>query len=231
MKENYFQDESFRFNISISDRCYDHKPTPEDYKSMTFHVEELNADELLKRIASGYSLCHIFQDNRRLKNNFLYTNALFVDVDDHSQSMAVFLEGCEKKPTIAYTTISDGKNGLHRFRLIYLLDEQVNSVEEYKCLYGILIKQIGLEQNKDNCGSVAAQLMNGNSDRSIQSFCSYFIYSKYYFLQICQLEISILPPSQYSSNRQFCKNDMEEEAVSLAQQAIQDLSGGVTDFL
>ena len=110
MKKEVNQDESFRFRISISDRCYDHKPTSEDYKSMTFHVEELNADELLDRITSGYSICHIFQDNRRIKKNFMYTNAIFIDVDDHPQPMDAFVYGCELKPTIAYTTISDGKN-------------------------------------------------------------------------------------------------------------------------
>ena len=230
-KINFTKNESFRFNISISDRCYDHKPTQEDYKSMTFHIEELNADELLDRITSGYSMCHVFLNNRRVKNNFLYTNALFVDVDDHSQPMDVFLKGCELKPTIAYTTISNGKNGLHRFRLIYVLDEQVNSVEEYKCLYGILVKQIGLEQNKDNCGSVAAQLMNRNSNKSVRSYCSHFVYRKSTIFQKCQLELSTLLSPQYISNRQFCKNDMEDGTVSLSQQVIQDLNNGVTDFL
>jgi len=207
----FIKNELFRFNISISDRCYDHKPTPEDYKSMTFHVEELNTDELLERITSGYSLCHIFQDNRRLKNNFLYTYSLFFDVDDHSQSMDEFLEGCVIKPTIAYTTISDGKNGLHRFRLIYVLDEQVNSVEEYKCLYGILIKKIGLEQNKDNCGSVAAQLMNGNSSSNIRLFCSHLIYNTYSFLQKVPLHLNLSPSPQHKCHDTICKKHKQEK--------------------
>jgi hypothetical protein len=88
----------------------------------------------------GHSICHVFKDNRRVKTKFIYTNALFIDVDEHRQSMDAFVDGCELKPTIAYTTISDGKNGLHRFRLIYLLDEQIASVDEYKYLYDIFIK-------------------------------------------------------------------------------------------
>jgi hypothetical protein len=199
--------ESFRFDISISHKCYDHKPTSEDYQAMTFHVENLNADDLLDRITSGYSICHIFQDNRRIKKNFMYTNAIFIDVDDHPQPMDAFVYGCELKPTIAYTTISDGKNGLHRFRLIYLLDEQITSVDEYKYLYDIFIQQIGMIETKDNCGSVATQLMNGNSSNQIRVFSSYLIYHTHSFLQNVSLELYNIPPIQHNSNGTFCKTD------------------------
>lgn len=214
--KNHIHDESFRFCISISDRCYNYKPTSEDYQAMTFHVEELNADNLLDKIKSGYSICHIFQDNRRVKTKFIYTNALFIDVDDHLQPMDAFVDGCEFKPTIAYTTISDGKNGLHRFRLIYLLDEQITSVDEYKYLYGIFIKLIGLVETKDNCGSVATQLMNGNSSNQIRVFSSYLIYHTHSFLQKVSLELYNTPPIQHNSNGTFCKtgsNSLEVDSV------------------
>ena len=231
--DNYFKNESFRFNISISNRCYDHKPTSGDYSSMSFHVEELNVKELLYKIKAGYSMCHVFKDNRRVNVNFMCTHAVFIDVDDHSQPMETFLDGCELQPTIAYTTISDGANGLYRFRLIYLFDEPISSPEDYKSLYGSLIKEIGLEQNKDNCGSVVAQLMNGNSSSNVRVFCSSNIYYKSLFLQNCHLEIyPPLPPSQYISNRQFCKNEivnMDMAPEDLV--ALQDLDSGVTEFL
>lgn len=225
-------DESFRFRISISDRCYDHKPTSEEYKSMTFHVEELNADDLLDRITSGYSICHVFRDNRRIKKNFMYTNAIFIDVDDHPQSMEDFLEGCELKPSIAYTTFSDGKNGLNRFRLIYLLDEQIATTEEYKCLYDVIVGKICLDNNKDNCGSISSQLMNGNSNDNIRVFCSNIIYYTTSFLQKCQLEIDTSSSQQYYSNRQFCKNRAEYDCTNEDMlQIVQDLNNGVLGFI
>jgi hypothetical protein len=136
MEENLFKlNESFRFDISISDRCYDHKPTSEDYKSMSFHVENLSADELIDRIKSGHSICHVFNDNRRTKKNFIYTSAVFIDVDDSPLSMKAFLEGCELKPSIAYTTFSNGKNGSYRFRLIYLFDKHITSTDEGDFVY------------------------------------------------------------------------------------------------
>jgi hypothetical protein len=234
MEENLFKlNESFRFDISISDRCYDHKPTSEDYKSMSFHVENLNADELIDRIKSGHSICHVFNDNRRTKKNFMYTSAVFIDVDDSPQSMKVFLEGCQLKPSIAYTTFSDGKNGSYRFRLIYLFDEQISSTDEYKCIYYHLISMINLEQTKDNCGSVTAQLMNGNSNNNIRVFRSNYVLDKLSFLQNCHLELYIPHPlQQYISNRQFCKNEtdtttmMPEDLV-----IIEDLNEYVDGFI
>ena len=68
----YFRAESFRFNISISDKCYDHKPTSEDYKGMTFSlVVGITVDELLEFIKKGHSFCHVFDENIRKKVNFL----------------------------------------------------------------------------------------------------------------------------------------------------------------
>jgi hypothetical protein len=217
MEENLFKlNESFRFDISISDRCYDHKPTSEDYKSMSFHVENLSADELIDRIKSGHSICHVFNDNRRTKKNFIYTSAVFIDVDDSPLSMKAFLEGCELKPSIAYTTFSNGKNGSYRFRLIYLFDKHITSTEEYKYLYYQIINMIGLEQTKDNCGSVSAQLMNGNSSNQIRVFSSYLIYHTPSFLQKVSLELYNTPSIQHNSNGTFCKtgsNSLEVDSV------------------
>lgn len=207
MEEKLFNlNESYRFDISISDRCYDHKPTSEDYKSMSFHVENLSTKELIVKIKSGHSICHVFKDNRRTKKNFMYASAVFIDVDEGPQPMESFLDGCEHKPSIAYTTFSDGMNGSYRFRLIYLFDKHITSAEEYKYLYYRIINMIGLEQTKDNCGSVSAQLMNGNSRNYVRVFCSNYVWDKLSFLQNCQLEsYTHIPPSQYIYNRQFCK--------------------------
>ncbi len=235
MNNNLFmENESFRFNISISDRCYDHKPTPDDYKSMSFHVEYLIADELIGKVKLGYSMCHIFMDNRRVRKNFLYTNAVFIDVDDYPQPMETVVNESRIKPSIAYTTFSDCKNGLYRFRLIYLFDEPITNDEEYKYLYGCLINNnINLLRNKDNCGSLTTQLMNGNSDSNVRTYCSYFIYNKQYFLQNCHLELyTTHTPQQYSSNRQFCKNRTEDNRLPDEElQVIRDLNLGVAEFL
>ena len=233
MNNLYIQDEAFCFNISISDRCYDHKPTPEDYKAMTFHVENLNVDELLDKIMKGYSICHIFKENRRTKYNFMHTNSVFIDVDDSTVSMEEVINACELTPTIGYTTFSDGKNNLHRFRLIYILGKSIKNEQEYKYLYFKLLSSLHLENNKDNCGSSVTQLMNGNSSDNIRVFCKHYIYDKNTFLQNCQLELyynKTTTPKQYNSDRQFCKNEMSNEDFVAIQELKKEASGFLSKY-
>lgn len=118
-------DESYRFNIGISHRCYDHKPTKEDYKKMSFSVAtDISVDELLEQIQQGFSICHVFEGNKRMKGCFLYTYSVFVDVDDSDVCMSEFILHCALKPTLAYTTASNGKQGKgYRYRLIYVFDD------------------------------------------------------------------------------------------------------------
>lgn len=222
--KKFFLNESWRFNLSISDRCYSQKPTSVDYQSMSFHVENLNTTELVERIKCGYSICHVFQDNRRIKRNFLYTNAVFIDVDDSTISMEDLIEEADLKPTIAYTTFSDGKNGLCRFRLIYIMDESVNNEEQYKTLYYYFINALKFEKNKDNCGSVISQLMNGNSSDNIRVYSSHYIYNTDSFLQNVTIDLNnnknITHQYQYCSYGTHRKNgnddiDDTENAIRL----------------
>ena len=231
--KKYIFNESYRFTISISDRCYANKPTSVDYQSMSFHVENLNTTELVERIKCGYSICHVFQDNRRIKRNFLYTHAVFIDVDDSTVSMEDLIGRSEQKPTIAYTTFSDGKNGLCRFRLIYIMDESIKNEEQYKNLYYHFLHENKLEKNKDNCGSVISQLMNGNSSDNIRVYSSHYIYNTDSLLQNVTLEldnnISSSHPYQYCSSGTDRKKGNDD--IDDAEKAIRLLHKSTFAFL
>lgn len=230
--KKYSFNESWRFNLSISDRCYSQKPTSVDYQSMSFHVENFNTTELVERIKSGHSICHVFRDNRRIKRNFLYTNAVFIDVDDSTISMEDLIEEADLKPTIAYTTFSDGKNGLCRFRLIYIMDESIKNEQQYKNLYYHFTNELEL-QNKDNCGSVISQLMNGNSSDNIRVYSSHYIYNTESFLHNVTLELNknnnITHQYQYCSSGTQCKKGNDD--IDNAESAIRLLRKSTTAFL
>lgn len=204
------RNESFRFNISISDRCYDHKPTSEDYKWMSFNlVEGITVKELLEFIKTGHSFCHVFYENKRKKDNFLYTYSVFVDVDNSEESMCDFIQRCAIKPTLAYTTSSNGLKGKgFRYRLIYIFDDIIDNEATYKCLYSCIVKNNGLGDTKDNCGSVSNQLMNGNSKNDIEIYCSYYIYHiNALFFSKCSLEYTKSSSLHYYSKEQSEKNE------------------------
>ena len=214
----FFRDESFRFDISISDKCYDHKPTSEDYKGMSFSlVVGITVEELLDFIKKGHSFCHVFDENIRKKVNFLYTYSVFVDVDNSNESMFDFINQCAIEPTLAYTTSSNGLKGKgFRYRLIYIFDGIIDNEATYKCLYNSIADKNGLRDTKDNCGSVSNQLMNGNSKDDIEIYCSHYIYHiNASFFSKCSLEYTTSLSPHYYSKEQFEKNETAPDLESI----------------
>jgi len=202
--------ESFRFDISISDRCYDHKPTARDYQSMSFIVaKSISVDDLLELLKKGHSICHIFSDNKRKKGCFLYTFSVFFDIDDSNVCMTDFIERCAIKPTMAYTTASNGEVGKgFRFRLIYVFNDKITTEALYKSIYSYVLEQNNMKDTKDKCGSVCNQLMNGNSKSNIETYCSHIIYKlDSELFSKCSLELTTLPSPHYYSKEHFEKKD------------------------
>lgn len=171
----YF-DVNYEFDVSISTVAYKHKPGCTDYMRMKFKKEHLSLQEFIEKITLGHSFCHIYKDNIRKKVNFLYTYIICIDVDEYNVSMQDFVNGIEThKPTFAYTTFSNGTDGLFSFRLVYCFDSRIKS--EFERLYLAICNDISLTDNKDNCGKVTSQLMNGNSLPNVQVYQSDIIYS------------------------------------------------------
>ena len=56
------------------------------------------------------------------------------------------------------------------------MDVSVKNEQQYKNLYYYFINKINMKKNKDNCGSVISQLMNGNSSDNIRVYSSHYIY-------------------------------------------------------
>ena len=99
--------EDYCFEISISEKAYKMKPERADYERMKFCRIEVNPGIMLDYIRAGYSYCHVYKNNHRSKDDFLYTNIVSIDVDDCVVSMTDFLKKPVMQPTIAYTTFSN----------------------------------------------------------------------------------------------------------------------------
>lgn len=182
MRYLHFTDESYRFNVSISDRCYDHKPSKNDYTHMSFCVENVTMQEIIDKVSAGYSICHLFNNKRRLKKNFVGSYCIFIDVDDSQVSMKDFIDNAKMKPSFAYTTSSNGVKG-YRFRLGYVFDDMIETEDLYKDIYSAIVHKINLSNTKDNCGSVCNQIMNGNSSNNIETYCSFNVFRLNQFMQ------------------------------------------------
>ena len=126
--------------INISTKSYAQKPEPIEIRKMTFNKVELQANELCSYINEGYAFTNIFNNDRRLTikekkiQNFKEAWIISYDVDHNDASMYDFVDTLTIKPTISYTTPSNGKDG-YSFRLLYVLDEPITTNDEYKDIY------------------------------------------------------------------------------------------------
>lgn len=167
--------EFFNIEVWLSKECYATKPTTVDYQRMSWVPTTLTVSEFIDRIAQGYSYCHIYYGNRRIKSKFRFSQVVSIDVDDTETSLTDFIVNCPLKPTFAYETFSNGKDGLYSYRLVFVFQEKLNA-GQYKCAYEKIETQIGLTETKDHCGKVLTQLMNGTKSDAYM-FRSNIIYS------------------------------------------------------
>lgn len=167
--------EYFNIEVWLSKDCYLSKPTQIDYSRMSWEHLSMTVSEFMDKILQGYSYCHIYYGSRRSKDKFHFSQVVSIDVDDTETSLADFIETCPLKPTFAYETFSNGKDGLYSYRLAFVFQEKLNA-GQYKCAYEKIEAQIGLTETKDHCGKVLSQLMNGTTSDAYM-FRSNIIYS------------------------------------------------------
>lgn len=113
-------DNSFEFEISISQLGYVTKPMGGDYATMKWNRETLSISQFIDYIVTGHSYCHIYKHNRRRKDSFLFTNIVSIDVDKTETSLCDFFATTDFKPTFAYETFSNGKDNCFSYRLVFI---------------------------------------------------------------------------------------------------------------
>lgn len=105
----------------------------------------------------------------------MHTNIVSIDVDDTDICIADFVRSIQLKPTFAYETFSNGKDGTFSYRLVYVIAEPMNR-RCFNEMYEKICRMTGLEHTKDHCGKQITQLMNGTT---LNAYCyrSNIIYS------------------------------------------------------
>lgn len=161
---------TFTINVSISTKSYIGKN--QSWNTTTYLKTKLTVSEFINKIKDGYCYCYVFNDldeefgqSVKTLNNFLYSNVLSIDIDDSQIEMNRYIDNLSIKPTFAYTTPSNGVKG-YRFRLVYIFNDKIKGVEDYKAAYKALISKLNITLT-DNCASSPAQQMGGNDNAEV----------------------------------------------------------------
>lgn len=134
----------YEFTLFVSQKNYSSKPTQDEMPKMRFVPQQLTIESALECATQGKAFCYTFQSNKadgslsvkdKKKDNFISTSAIIYDFDDMNVSMADYINSIPYKPSFAYPTYSDGKNGLSRFRLAYVLDEEILGENDFNAIY------------------------------------------------------------------------------------------------
>lgn len=158
--------------INISTKSYAHKPQPSDIRTMTFNKVELKVKDLCLYISKGHAFTNIFNNKGELKikdkkiKNFKESWFIGYDVDHSNVSMKDFVELLSVKPTISYTTPSNGVDG-YSFRLLYVLDEPITTNDEYKRIYDGYAQYLGINDIIDAKAKDSSRYFNGSKDCDI----------------------------------------------------------------
>ena len=205
-------------NLAVSVNGYNAKPAKLEFSRCYYEYRELTQDELVKCVFEGRIFVHNFKivngskDGQFVRTlnqrdcNFLYSNCLFVDVDDSPLSFNEFISKLDKKPSIAYTTFSNGVKG-NRYRLVYMLKDKIESKEEFgKVMRGLnqYIISVWPEFKIDkSCYQVTQPMYGTRSDASI--YTNVCTYSKneflpYYIEEAKETKVSLSSNSENKRN-------------------------------
>ncbi len=150
----------FKFRINVSTGNYPNskpsKPSTIQYQTQEVTIRDL---ELLEK--AGKSFCYNYKEtdesglitqSQKTIENFDYTNLIFFDIDKMPVSMQEYIDPIPFKPSLSYTTYSNGKEGKYGYRLIYAIDNPIKSVEEFDNIYYAIAAANGFKQRVDSDG-------------------------------------------------------------------------------
>lgn len=190
-----FVNSDYKFTLFVSQANYDSKPQNEELSKMRFAPQQLTISSALECATHGKVFCYVFSTNNRdgilstkdkAKENFISTSTIFYDFDNMKVSMDDYIKSIPYKPSFAYPTYSNGKNGKSRFRLVYVFDTAILGEENFNSIYHAIgnanqfIREINDEQGGWDVRNVA-QMYYGTTQQ-VSTYISNTVYSKCDFL-------------------------------------------------
>lgn len=136
----------FSGRMKISSTYFNEKPKGNEIAKIHFNEMTVSNDMLSSFIGNGYCYC---PTDRKLEQ-VSASDFICIDVDDSTVEMNDYVSSLTDKPTIYYTTPSNGNieksmekfgddKHIYRFRLLYALDTPTTNATEYEQAYRYIV--------------------------------------------------------------------------------------------
>ena len=193
----------YTFDACLSQQNYDHKPSRDkEVPALRFRKITTNIDEFASAIRKGYCYTPVFKYaafgmTDKTDANFCYSSFISIDIDHTNTDMNTMIGNIKYKPTICYTSCSNGLDGKYSYRLIYCFDYKIEGNREYSnCVHTLLdANHIPIELI-DKRSLKASQYYNGNGCDNAEISVSHIIYSKDDFIEYYKEYNNILDNSK-----------------------------------
>lgn len=180
----------YRFWVSLSTQKFDHKPDRNtEVAKLRFNRIYTDVEGFAEGIAKGYCYAPIFTNatfsmSDKTDRNFTYSSFVSIDIDHANSDMNTMVDGLEYKPTIAYTSCSNGLDGNYSYRLIYCFSDKIEGTREYSNYVYTILDANGIPVNDiDKRSFKASQYYNGNGCGNIDIKVSNIIYNKLDYIE------------------------------------------------
>ena len=175
----------YRFWVSMSTQKFDHKPDREtEVGKIRFKRIYPTVTDFAELISMGYCYTPIFNSavftmSDKTDANFQYSSFVSIDIDHTQVDMNTMVDGLVYKPTLSYTSCSNGQDGKYSYRLIYFFNDEINSTGEYANYVHTLLaaNQIPIDEI-DKRSIKASQYYNGNGCGNINLNIYNIVYDK-----------------------------------------------------
>lgn len=147
----YKIDDNWTSTVYVSKKGYTSKPTDPQCRMMKFDERNISLAVLSELISEGHTFC---TTSRRLED-VGETHIVAIDIDGADKKMEDFVENLKVKPTLYYTTFSNGPED-NRFRLIYAVGTTISGDVGYNKAYEYIASSTGIFESAGDSVDVRA---------------------------------------------------------------------------
>lgn len=154
---------TFTFKVYVTTNPIKDKNNPSEWAFASWQLLNINQKQLLSYVRDGYAFANWFAKEPKpqggYKKKFVQTNLITLDFDDSELTMEELFEQAPLKPSICYTTQSDGIK-CNRFRFIYVFINEIKTLQTFRKYYGKVAAMFpGMT---DTCMRSGVQFVAGN---------------------------------------------------------------------
>ena len=200
--------------IAVNKNCFN-KENVTDTATGWLNINE-SVEWLMGWVQAGYGWCAThFVDRHRLGANARSSNLIVVDIDGDTTLGRFWQTDTARDWCAATYTSASHTEQEHRFRALFPLEMQLDTVAQHRGAYWLivhrLIQELGIEQLKDNCGQKPERLWYGNTKATVELRLENAVPS------------FLLENIDYEEDREFISADLEEIDIKRCQYILRHL--------